>query len=87
MLVFFDDILVYSQYLADHINYLSIVFETLKKNTLYAKRTKCSFGQSQVEYLGHVITAQGVATDPSKVQAMVNWPKSTTIKALRGFWD
>ncbi|XP_070031689.1 uncharacterized mitochondrial protein AtMg00860-like [Nicotiana tomentosiformis] len=87
VLVFFDDILVYSQSLADHIDHLAIIFETLKKNTLYAKRSKCSFGQPQVEYLGHVINAHGVTIDRSKVQAMVNLPKPTSIKKEGFRWS
>lgn len=84
VLVFFDDILIYSRSLSDHVSYLSLVFDIMKKNTLYTKRSKCSFGQPQVEYLGHVINVLGVATDPSKVESMVNWPIPTTLKALRG---
>ncbi|XP_075084707.1 putative mitochondrial protein AtMg00860 [Nicotiana tabacum] len=87
VLVFFDDILVYSQSLADHIDHLAIIFETLKKNTLYAKRSKCSFGQPQVEYLGHVINAHGVTIDRSKVQAMVNLPNPTSIKKKGFRWS
>lgn len=85
VLVFFDDILIYSKLLEDHVQHLSTVFRTLKEHSLYTKRSKCSFGQSKVEYLGHVITAEGVTTDPDKVLSMVNWSRPTTVKALRGF--
>ncbi|PHT85500.1 hypothetical protein T459_07606 [Capsicum annuum] len=47
--------------------------------------SKCSFGQSQMEYLGHIITGQGVSPDPAKINAMVNWPKPKSLKSLRGF--
>ncbi|KAH0671271.1 hypothetical protein KY285_023835 [Solanum tuberosum] len=83
--VFFDDILVYSLTIHDHVQHLKVVFEILKRHSLYAKRTKCSFGQPQVEYLGHVISWEGVATDPQKIRAMVEWPRPKTLKALRGF--
>jgi len=57
----------------------------LRKNTLYAKKSKCTFGVKEVDYLGHVISAQGVATDPSKIVAVKEWPTPTTVKQLRGF--
>ncbi|XP_027166158.1 uncharacterized protein LOC113766138 [Coffea eugenioides] len=85
VLVFFDDILIYSPDHKTHLHHLSIVLETLRKHSLYAKMSKCSFGQNQVEYLRHIITSEGVETDPSKVEAMLSWPAPTCLKALRGF--
>ncbi|GJW36708.1 retrotransposable element Tf2 [Tanacetum coccineum] len=63
-LVFFDDILIYSKSISDHVQHLTTILSTMRQNKLFAKKTKCVFGTSQVEYLGHVISAQGVATDP-----------------------
>jgi hypothetical protein len=74
-LVFFDDILVYSKSLSDHVQHLTQILETMRHHKLYAKQSKCVFGTSQVEYLGHVISAQGVATEPSKIKAMETWPQ------------
>jgi hypothetical protein len=85
ILVFFDDILVYNPTLEKHVEQLQIVFEILRSQSLLAKRSKCVFGSSQVEYLDHVITKSGVATDPLKIQAIVNWPFPRNIKQLRGF--
>ncbi|XP_030964149.1 uncharacterized protein LOC115985337 [Quercus lobata] len=70
VLVFFDDILVYSQSMDAH---------------LYAKQSKCVFGCTEVEYLGHVISGEGVKADPKKISAMVQWPIPDFVKALRGF--
>ncbi|KAL2243479.1 UNVERIFIED_CONTAM: Retrovirus-related Pol polyprotein from transposon 17.6, partial [Sesamum indicum] len=61
------------------------VLELLRTNKLYAKKSKWSFAQLQIEYLGHIISEKGVATDPQKVQCMREWPAPTTLKALRGF--
>jgi len=85
ILVFFDDILVYSKTMADHIQHLRLVFELLCTHQLVAKESKCVFGTKQMEYLGHVITKEGVSTDPHKVTAILQWPVPTTIKQLRSF--
>lgn len=85
VLVFFDDILIYNTSMADHIKHLTTVFEVLRENQLYAKLSKCIFGQQQVEYLGHIISSEGVATDPSKISAITAWPVPKTVTELRGF--
>ncbi|XP_071704563.1 uncharacterized mitochondrial protein AtMg00860-like [Rutidosis leptorrhynchoides] len=85
VLVFFDDILIYSSSLADHVQHLQLVLEVMRSNTLFAKMSKCVFATSRVEYLGHVITAQGVSTESSKIEAIKNWPLPTSLKQLRGF--
>lgn len=85
VLVFFDDILVYSPDLTTHLIHLKQVLDTLRYHKFYAKLSKCTFGQPQVEYLGHIVTEDGVVTDPAKVESMVSWPRPDSIKALRGF--
>ncbi|KAJ4807897.1 polyprotein [Rhynchospora pubera] len=80
ILVFFDDILVYSPDLDTHKKHLALTFEVLKKHQLFAKRSKCAFGMAEVEYLGHIISHKGVATDPGKVEAMLKWPVPKTTK-------
>lgn len=85
VLVFFDDILVYNKSEQDHVQHLSLVMEVMQANTLYAKQSKCALAVPKVEYLGHVISKEGVATDPSKITTMEQWPTPTTLKQLRGF--
>ncbi|XP_071939043.1 uncharacterized protein [Coffea arabica] len=83
--VFFDDILVYSSDLNSHLKHLSLVLNILRTHSLYAKMSKCSFGQDKIEYLGHIVIVEGVSADPAKVEAMLSWLVPDNIKALRGF--
>lgn len=87
VLVFFYDILVYSDCFADHLVHLKIALETLASNFFVAKLSKCMFVVPKVEYLGHVISVQGVAPDPEKIQAMVDWSRPHSLTTLRGFLD
>lgn len=70
VLVFFDDILVYSQNWQEHLEHLRTVFEVLKKESFVIKPSKCFFRQREVEYLGHFISHEGVRVDPSKIEAI-----------------
>jgi hypothetical protein len=83
--VFFDDILIYSNIMNEHLRHLKIVFEILKSNKLYAKANKCVFYSNQVEYLGHIIFVAGVWIDPQKIKVILDWPIPSNIKQLRGF--
>lgn len=85
VLVFFDDILVYSRTWQDHLEHVRLVFDLLQQHQLFVKQKKCEFGREELEYLGHIISAAGVKVDQSKIQAMVDWPPPTTITELRGF--
>ncbi|XP_040999388.1 uncharacterized mitochondrial protein AtMg00860-like [Juglans microcarpa x Juglans regia] len=85
VLVFFDDILVYSSCMEEHIDQLRQVLNTLASHCLYAKRSKCLFGVPEVEYLGHIVTSAGVKADPKKIAAMLDWPVPKNIKSLKGF--
>nr|GEV60821.1 hypothetical protein [Tanacetum cinerariifolium] len=84
-LVFFDDILFYSPSMASYLHHLRQVLQVIREHTLYAKESKCMFGTDLVEYLGHIISFQRVATDPKKIKAMEDWPMPTNIKQLKGF--
>ena len=85
VLVFMDDILIYSATLEDHVQLLAQVFSIIQQHQFLIKLSKCSFAQNQIEYLGHCISAQGVATESSKITAVQQWPVPTNLKELRGF--
>ena len=85
IIVFFDDILIYSRSLDEHLNHLEIAFQVLKSGKFTLKFTKCSFAQKQIDYLGHVMSSDGVQPVPEKIQAIQTWPQPRTTRALRGF--
>ncbi|XP_070040100.1 uncharacterized protein [Nicotiana tomentosiformis] len=85
VLVFFDDVLIYSSTMEDHLVHLRSVFVEMMKHQLFAKRSKYFFGVHKIEYLGHFVTAEGVSTDPHKIEVVRNWPTPTTLKQLRRF--
>ena len=85
VLVFLDDILIYSPTMEDHIHHIDLVFEQLRKNQFYVKDSKCSFAQSSLEYLGHIISDKGFSTDQSKIADMLKWPAPIDFTELRGF--
>lgn len=85
VLVFFDDILVYSKDVKENAQHLSLVFQKLQEHQLFSKKSKCAFGTTRVEYLGHVIQQGGLTTDPQKIAAAVAWPVPNNLKQLKGF--
>jgi hypothetical protein len=85
VLVFVNDILIYNRTLSDHVQHLQSVFQILTEHHLKVKRSKCSFAQQRLAYLGHVISPNGVSTDEDKILVVKNWPTPTNVKELRGF--
>lgn len=85
VLVFIDDILIYSKTMAEHVLLLKSVFQLLAQHQLKVKRSKCTFASSQLTYLGHVISDAGVSTDPKNIAAVVRWAVPQNVKEVRGF--
>lgn len=85
VLVFVDDILVYSRTIEEHVQHLQQVMQILQDNNFLLKRSKCLFGQQSLEYLGHIVSKDGVATEPAKISAVLNWLVPVSVKQLRDF--
>ncbi|WVZ24709.1 hypothetical protein V8G54_003253 [Vigna mungo] len=85
VLVFFDDILVYSPSWEDHLKQLSLVMQLLEQKGWVANQKKCDFGKRRIHYLGHQISGKGVEMDSDKIKTVVEWGEPRTLKALRGF--
>ena len=85
VIVFIDDILVYSGSSEEHSEHLRIVLQTLRERQLYAKLSKCQFWLDRVAFLGHVISAEGVSVDPQKIEAVVNWKPPKNVSEVRSF--
>nr|GFA25962.1 putative reverse transcriptase domain-containing protein [Tanacetum cinerariifolium] len=85
VIVFIDDIPIYSRNKEEHANHLRIILELLRKEKLYAKFSKCDFWIRTVQFLGHLIDSQGLHVDPAKIKAIKNWASPTTPTEIRQF--
>jgi hypothetical protein len=85
VVVFINDILVFSKTMEEHEGHLRLVLEKLRSNQLYAKFNKCEFWFTEVAFLGHVISARGVSVDSGKVKDVLNWMPPTTVSEIRSF--
>jgi hypothetical protein len=85
VVVFIDDILIFSKMEEEHEKHLRLVLEKLRSNQLYSKFSKCEFWLTKVTFLGHVISAGGVSVDPGKVRDVLNWMPPTNVSEIRSF--
>ena len=85
VVVFIDDILIYSKSKDEHKEHLREVLQRLRDHQLYAKFSKCEFWLQQVGFLGHVLSAEGISVDPSKVKNVLDWSAPTTVSEIRSF--
>ena len=85
VVVFIDDILVYSKDAHEHEQHLKIVLQTLREKKLYAKLSKCDFWLKEVSFLGHIVSAEGIRVDPIKIEAVVNWKPPRNVIEVRSF--
>ena len=85
VVVYFDDILIYSKSKDQHLTHLEQVCTALRKESLYANLKKCSFFTDKVIFLGFVVSSEGVSADPQKIKAIVDWPEPKTIHEVRSF--
>ena len=82
VVVFIDDILIYSKNNEEHAQHLQIVLTRLREHKLYAKFSKCEFWLDRVQFLGHILTPEGISMDPSKVQDVLNWKSSKSVHQI-----
>ena len=85
VIVFIDDILIYSPSLEEHEIHLKLVSQRLREKQLYAKLSKCDFWQRKVGLLGHVVFGEGILVDLEKIKAVVDWPRPTTVTEISSF--
>jgi hypothetical protein len=85
VIVFLDDILIYSKSKEEHEHHLRLVLQVLREHQLYAKLSKCSFYQDKIHYLGHIISKQGIVVDPEKIKAIRGWPTPMNVSEIKSF--
>jgi hypothetical protein len=82
VVVFIDDILIYSKTKEDHANHLRVVLQRLRDHHLYAKFSKCEFWLDSVKFLGHTVSSEGISVDPTKVQEVMDWKPPTSVHQI-----
>jgi hypothetical protein len=85
VVIFIDDILIYSENEEEHAEHLRIILSRLREHKLYAKFSKCEFWLKKVPFLGHVLSGEGISVDPTKIQEVLDWKAPTTVHEVRSF--
>jgi hypothetical protein len=85
VIVFIDDILIYSKNEQEHEEHLRIVLQILREKKLYAKLSKCDFYKDKIQYLGHVVSKEGIVVDPEKIKSIMDWPIPKDVSDIRSF--
>ena len=85
VVVFIDDILIYSRSTEEHEKHLRIILQLLREKQLYAKFKKCEFWLKKFGFLGHIIDKEGISVDPAKIEAIKDWPRPTNVTEVRSF--
>jgi hypothetical protein len=85
VMVFIDNILVYSENEEEYVQHLWIILQQLREHQLYAKFSKCAFWLTEVPFLGHIISAEGIVVDPSKVEEVLGWKAPRLVTQIRSF--
>lgn len=85
VVVYLDDVVIFSQTIEDHMTHLKQVLDRFRQHNLKLKPRKCDLCRTQIKYLGHTVSSKGIATDPSLVERVQNWPQPTTVRKVRGF--
>jgi len=86
VLVYLDDILVFSRKWEDHVSHVKKVLDVLQKENLSVKMSKCEFGKTSLVYLCHVVRGRQLKIDPFKIDVIVKWPKPTNLQRFVAFW-
>ena len=85
VIVFIDDILIYSRNQEEHEEHLRLTLQILKEHQLYAKFSKCEFWLSKVHFVGHVVSAEGISVDSAKIEAVIDWKAPRSVTEVRSF--